>query len=73
MQSITEDDSIIMCGDFDCKSDNLKDQSNSKLKKGMSSFDLYDTGHSKHPQLNVYTWCNSEDIPSSKVDYIFLH
>ena len=72
-QSITEDDSIIMCGDFNCKLDNLKDQSNSKLKKVISSFDLYDTWHSKHPQLNGYTWCNSEDIPSSRIDYIFIN
>ena len=72
-QSITEDDSIIMCGDFNCKLDNLKDQSNSKLKKVLSSFDLYDTWHSNHPQLNGYTWCNSEDIPSSRIDYIFIN
>ena len=62
-----------MCGDFNCKLDNLKDQSNSKLKKVISSFDLYDTWHSKHPQLNGYTWCNSEDIPSSRIDYIFIN
>ena len=62
-----------MCGYFNCKLDNLKDQSNSKLKKVISSFDLYDTWHSKHPQLNGYTWCNSEDIPSSRIDYIFIN
>ena len=62
-----------MCGDFIYKLDTLKDQSNSKLKKVISSFALYDTWHSKHLQMNGDTCCNSEDIPSSRIDYIFIN
>ena len=43
-----------------------------KLLDTVRCLDLTDVWIDKHPQLNGYTWCNANDIPTSRIDYMFL-
>lgn len=65
-------DNIIMCGDFNCKTNNPQDQSSNKLNKIVSSLEMYDIWHTEYPDLDGYTWCNADNVPSSRIDYTFV-
>lgn len=61
-----------MFGDFNCKTNNPQDQSSNKLEKIVSSLEMYDIWHTKYPDLDGYTWCNADNVPSSRIDYTFV-
>lgn len=48
-------ENIIMCGDFNCKTNNPQDQSSNKLNKIVSSLEMYDIWHTEYPDLDGYT------------------
>ena len=66
------ENAILLCGDFNCLKDRLHDKSYSKLLDTLRYLDLSDIWLEKHPQLNGFTWCNANDIPTSRIDYAFL-
>ena len=33
---------------------------------------MYDIWHTDYPDLDGYTWCNADNVPSSKIDYTFV-
>ena len=66
------EENVIICGDFNCKIDNTADKSSRKLKEILTSLELFDSWKNKHPDLNGYTWCNANDIPYSRIDYVFI-
>ena len=63
---------IVLCGDFNCKLDCQHDRSARKLKNIIDSLDLFDFWRVKHKDLNGYTWCNGNDVPFSRIDYVFV-
>ena len=69
--TLNEND-ILLCGDFNCCKGRIYDKSYMKLLDTVRCLDLTDVWIDKHPQLNGYTWCNANDIPTSRIDYMFL-
>lgn len=33
---------------------------------------MYDIWHTEYPDLDGYTWCNADNVPSSRIDYTFV-
>ena len=71
-QNTMNENAILLCGDFNCCKDRLHDKSYSKLLDTLRYLDLSDIWLEKHPRLNGFTWCNANDIPTSRIDYAFL-
>lgn len=65
-------ENVAVCGDFNCNIENTSDKSSEYLKHALKSLEMYDAWRHKHNTLNGYTWCNGEDIPSSRIDYVFI-
>ena len=63
---------IVLCGDFNCKLDCQQDRSARKLQTIIDSLELFDFWRVKHKDLNGYTWCNGNDVPFSRIDYVFI-
>ena len=63
---------ILLCGDFNCCKGRIYDKSYNKLLDTVRCLELTDVWLEKNPQLNGYTWCNANDIPTSRIDYMFL-
>ena len=66
------ENAILLCGDFNCCKGRIYDKSYMKLLDTVRCLDLTDVWIDKHPQLNGYTWCNANDIPTSRIDNMFL-
>ena len=65
-------ENVIVCGDFNCNIENTPEKSSEYLKNILKLLNMYDAWRHKHDTLNGYTWCNGEDIPSSRIDYVFI-
>lgn len=61
-----------MCGDFNCRVNDKQDKSKNYLINLLKQLDLVDVWDREHPELKGDTWCNAQDIPFSKIDYIFM-
>ena len=66
-------ENMILAGDFNCllDSDSNGDKSIHTLKNVIKGLDLLDVWRN----LNVepgFTWCDGEDVPKSRIDYIFI-
>ena len=71
-QNTTNDSAVLLCGDMNCCQNRVHDKSFSKLKDITTFLDLKDVWLETHPLLNGYTWCNANDLPTSRIDYVFL-
>lgn len=34
---------------------------------------MYDIWQTNYPDLDGYTWCNADNVPSSRIDYTFVN
>lgn len=66
-------DNIILCGDFNCQINDTSDKSLHVLKNIMNKFNLIDFWKSEFPELNGLTWCDAENNPKSRIDYVLLN
>ena len=48
------------------------DKSSCKLNDVVNFFELNDVWANKHKELNGYTWCNGNDVPYSRIDYVLV-
>ena len=71
-QNTTNDSAVLLCGDMNCCQNRVHDKSFSKLKEITTFLDLKDVWLETHPLLNGYTWCNANDLPTSRIDYVYL-
>lgn len=65
-------ENIIVCGDFNCRFNDKQDKSKNYLINLLKQLDLVDVWDREHPDLKGDTWCNAQDIPFSRIDYIFM-
>ena len=63
---------IIITGDFNCCKDRKSDNSYKKLMNVIEHLNLKDMWLDLHPNLSGFTWCNANNIPASRIDYIFI-
>ncbi len=66
------DNNMYLCGDFNCNFERQTDKSQGKLREMINMLDLVDLWKYKHPDLNGFTWCNANDFPTSRIDFIFV-
>ena len=57
---------------LNCKIAERNDKSSCKLNDIVNCFELRDIWVDKHKELNGYTWCNGNDVPYSRIDYVFV-
>ena len=67
-----QDSKLIIGGDFNCNLNKENDKSCKKLSKLTNKLDLVDVWLKKNPTKNGYTWCDAENSPKSRIDYIFV-
>lgn len=72
-QKALNTDGLIMCGDFYCQLDSLiNEKSVSVIRKALKHFNLLDCwDKDEKDNMNGLTWCNSDNIPQSRIDYGF--
>ena len=63
---------VLLCGDFNCTSNKTSDKSTVKLNAVCKNIDLIDVWSEKHGNMTGYTWCDGENVPKSRIDYMFL-
>ena len=67
-----DENNVIIAGDFNCKIAERNDKSSCKLNDIVNCFELRDIWVDKHKEFNGYTWCNGNDVPYSRIDYVFV-
>ena len=67
-----DENNVIIAGDFNCKIAERNDKSSCKLNDIVNCFELRYIWVDKHKELNGYTWCNGNDIPYSRIGYVFV-
>lgn len=70
LHSLQESDKYI-CGDFNCSFERKNDKSHKKLAEIINYLDLVDIWKHKTSNTEGYTWCDSENNPKSRIDFIF--
>ena len=63
---------VTLCGDFNCKLDCKNDKSARKLHDILHMLDLKDIWRTIHNDLSGYTWCDGNNVPFSRIDYVFV-
>ena len=64
---------IILCGDFNCHMDSVKTDKSSKILEDICrQLELKDLWKEKHSKLQGNIWCDTNNIPKSRIDFIFL-
>ena len=58
-------------GDFNCQLDRREVKSVKFLHNLLKHFDLYHVW--EHPSTMGYTWCDANDEPKSRIDYVFIN
>ena len=48
------------------------DRSSCKLVDMVDYLEMNDIWLEKHDKLNGFTWCNGNDVPYSRIDYVFV-
>ena len=66
-------DNILICGDFNCQLNDEKDKSVHILKKMIDKLRLTDLRKKNYSNLNGLTWCDAENNPKSRIDYILIN
>ena len=66
------DNNLIIAGDFNCCKDRKSDNSHKKLLNVIEHLNGKDMWLDLHPNLSGFTWCNANNIPASRIDYIFI-
>ena len=66
-------DNILICGDFNCQLNDEKDKSVHILKKMIDKLRLTDLWKKTCSNLNGLTWCDAENNPKSRIDYILIN
>ena len=61
-----------MCGDFNCYLKRGNDKSAVKLCNISKNLSLLDVWNEKHGNLSGFTWCDANNVPKSRIDYVFL-
>ena len=66
-------ENVILAGDFNCSLDENKEDKSVNILKGLlNNLDLIDLWSKIKPSDKVYTWCNGENVATSRIDYIFI-
>jgi exonuclease III len=68
-----EPDNIIIVGDFNCKLEKTDIHSANVFQKLIKNNNLTDLWLDIRPQDPWYTWCNGANLPTSRIDYMFLY
>ena len=63
---------IIIGSDFNCNANIQNDKSFKILCKLFKEQDLIDVWHYKNPNYVGFTWCDAQNCPKSRIDYIFV-
>ena len=64
-------ENMYIFGDFNCNFEKVNDRSQGKLRSLLTHFVLIDVWHNQHNELKGYTWCDNNDLPKSRIDFIF--
>ena len=64
-------ENVLLCGDFNC-CNGRSDKSYLKLSQIVKELKMKDLLMNIHKDLNGYTWCDSENVPRSRIDYIYI-
>ena len=66
---------LIVCGDFNCQLDSKQnDKSTKTLEKLLKLYSLNDCWISSgKTKINGLSWCDGENIPKSRIDYVFIN
>jgi exonuclease III len=66
-------ENILIGGDFNCSLDeNKQDKSGNILNNILHKLELIDLWEKMKPNNNGYTWCNGENVATSRIDYFFI-
>lgn len=67
-------ENIKLCGDFNCKTNNLPDKNVRYLKDLREHFNLDDMWGKLNPEMTGFTcnWCDAKNVPKSRIDHVFL-
>ena len=65
-------ENVLMCGYLNCILYKERDKSAKVLQNITTRMNMSDTWHDLHEQLFGFTWCDGNDIPKSRIDYVFL-
>ena len=62
----------VIGGDFNCNANKQNDNHFKKLWKLFEKLDLIDINvwHNKNPNNAGFTWCDAQNCPKSRIDYI---
>lgn len=65
-------ENIILCGDFNCKTNNLPDKNVRYLKDLREHLD--DMWGKLNTEMTGFTcnWCDAKNVPKSRIDHVFL-
>lgn len=66
-------ENIIICGDFNCKTNNLADKSVRYLKDLIDHFNLDDMWEKLNPEMAGFIWCDAKNDPKSRIDNVFIN
>ena len=64
---------MIQWRDFNCNFEKKNDKSNKRLFETINNLNFVDLWHHKHPKKNGFTWCDANNCPKSRIDYIFIN
>lgn len=64
---------IILCGDFNCKMNNLADKSVRYSKNLKKHFNLDGMWEKLNPEMADFTWCDAKNDLKSRIDYVFIN
>ena len=62
---------VLMCRVLYCILYKERDKSAKVLQNITTRMNMSDTWHNLHEQLSGFTWCDGNDIPNSRIDYVF--
>ena len=64
-------DNVLLCGDANCEL-NTNDQSSKILMKCLDNLNLVDIWSDLYQNDSGYTWCDANNTPKSRIDYMFV-
>ena len=66
-------ENMYIFGDFNCNFEKDTDRCKGKLRSILAYFDLIDVWYNQHTDLKGFTWCDNNDVPKSRIDFIFTN
>jgi exonuclease III len=64
---------IILGGDFNCHIESERDKSSKYLQEFLRQIGLKDIWREKHDKHDGFTWCDANNVPKSRIDFIFTN